>query len=242
MAEAPDWWKNLTDDGRETYIRTHPNSKMAKLLNAEARERIAKTHEERAKLRSRIRKIGNDPQKVLKEDFEKFDNPKLQPSKKQEAEIDRSIRQSKRGNTKAILKGIGVALAVAGVATIGGAMLASGGLPYAIITYRLIRDTKDVAKQIHQKIKDGHPQLQAVLSSVKDVVSKTLTDPKMVAAALVLSQNKQPREKQKVISPSGKKTDVKTQEVAPKKKKHNSDAITELAPKPKPKVKPAKVK
>lgn len=232
MADVPDWWKNLTDEGRETYIRVHPRSEMAKHLNQEARDRIAANKEERAKLRSGIKKIGKNPEKVLKKDFEKFDNPK-KISKHREAQLDSALKQSKRGNKKGTLRAIGIALAVAGVATIGAGVLASGGLPYLIITHRLIKDVKSAGKEIHEKISDGAPALAATLSTVKEKVKDALSDPKMVAAALMLAQRKKKDpEKQTVHSPNMKKKDVKHQgKVEKKEKKHDSNKITELAPK-----------
>ena len=60
-----------------------------------------------------------------------------------------------------------------------------------------------------------------------------MTDPKMIATALILSQNRKEKEAQKVHSPTkGEKKPVKTQGVVEKKpKKHDSNKITELAPK-----------
>lgn len=244
MADIPEWWERLTPEGRETYLRTHPNSSMAKIMNDQAKEHVSANSKDRVKLRSTIKKIGANPKKVLQKDFEKFD--KVKPgryTKKKEEELHTALRQAKRGKLKAMAKAVGIALAVAGVATIGGAALATGGLPYIIITARLVKDMRDVSQQVHAKIKDGMPALQATLTSVKDTVSKSLSDPKVVAAALVLSQNKREKQAQKVHSPTKKDDDrpaKKTQGVTPKqekKKKHDSNQITELAPKRKSKLK-----
>lgn len=190
--EAPDWWKKMTPNGRDTYLRWHPKSKMTPFIQQEMKDRLKAHPEERKKLRGVVKEISKNPKEALSGDFEKLDKAKDRKISAQDSEeIDKSINDStKKGKSKSILKGIGKALAIAGLLTLGAGLLATGGLPYAIITMRLITDTTTIAKEVHHRIKQGEDGFKAICNTVGNTIGKAARDPVILASALAIQQSK----------------------------------------------------
>lgn len=204
-ADLPEWWVKLGDK-QEHYLRLHPQSKMHKLANQQLKERLAAKPKERTKLRSIIKAIASNPAKVLKGDFEKLDKAYKNVSKKDKEKIAASVKEAgKKGNSKKILKAITTTLAVAGLLTIGAGVIAGGGLPYAIIGARLFTDVKEATREIYARIKDGEETTKAVFNTVKKTINNAASDPKMLAAALIISNKKEGKAEEKKPSASGDK-------------------------------------
>lgn len=241
MADYPEWWTKLTPEGQATYLRVHPNSKMAQQISAKLKNDVKADPKLRQKARSILKKISSDPIKQMNEELKKFDKPKKIPKSKQEA-IERAVREGKRGNLKGFMKGVGIALAVAGVATMGAGIMAGGGLPYVILTARLIKDAKTVYTETREQIRTGVPATQAVLNSTKTAVVGALRDPKVILAAMMLATKRKGNDDEEE-KPSSTKTS-KTESKKPKTQtmsNHGKPKVKErpkrVAKKPNPKVK-----
>lgn len=188
--DLPKWWTRLDEKQQEFYLRLHPQSKMHKVASAALQQRLKSHPKERVALRDRIAKMAADPLKFLKHDFNKLDNAQDKLTKDQKKEVETSVREAGKKPHK-ILKAVMTTLAVAGVLTLGAGLIASGGLPYAIIAGRCFKDTLSLTKEIQQRVRDGEHTVSAVFSSVKNTISKTMRDPRLIAATLMLQTRKQ---------------------------------------------------
>lgn len=232
--QIPDWWKKLTQPKRDNYLQLHPRSKYQKIRQAEIQERLANNPEERSKLRSVIKKISKIPREI-KNSISKISNfnpDKL--SKKHEDEIKKSVEEAgKKGSHSKIMSAVTTSLLVAGTLTIGAGLLATGGLPYAILTARLVTDTYQLTREIYQKIKEGEGVAKSVFSSVGNTVTRALQDPKVIAASLMLmnKKKKETDEKPKEKPPANQNKKEPKVQSAPKKTEKK-----DIKPKVKPKI------
>ncbi len=235
--EAPDWWKKLSPAGRDTYLRNHPKSKLDHFLRQELKKYLTAHPEDRRTLRKVIKNISGDPDKFLKDDFDKLNKAATEPKKvpkKQKKIIEESLdKVNKTKKSKYILKAVVAAMTVAGVLTIGGGILAAGGLPYLIIGPRLVRDTVGLVKDINNRIHEGQDAVKATLGAVATTVHRAASDPHMLAAALMLQQQRNRKRddekdedsKQKVnAAKKGKVTNKRQQKTQPKPKQKSHDS------------------
>ncbi len=190
--EAPEWWTKLTPAGRDTYLRNHPKSLLTSFIKQELNERL-KTHpKERAKLRGVVKDISKNPAEALAPDFKKLEDAADKPVSQHDQDIvDDAIAKSRKpGKSRSILKGALTCLAIAGALTLGGALLASGGLPYAIITISMIKNTVELAKDVQTRIQNGEHSVKAMMSAIGSTIHRTARDPMIIASALVIEQQK----------------------------------------------------
>ena len=219
--EVPAWWQRMPQKRKDNYLQMHPRSRYHRISKAELQEHLKKNPKERVKLRSALKKIAalpstvkNQIKSVMKVDPKKF-------SKKDVETIKSSVKEAgKKGSSAKILKAVVTALAVAGALTIGGAVLATGGLPYVIIASRMIQDTVAVTRDIYSRVKQGQGVVESVAGATGKALAKAARDPKMLAAALMLANNKKDKdaedEKPDAKEKPKAKKDVKVQS-APKK-------------------------
>jgi len=230
--DLPKWWTQMDEDRQELYLRLHPQSKMHKVANDKLRERLKAKPKERVKLRKLVKQIAASPIKALRKDFAKIDKAADSISDDKSNEIKKHVHAAgKKGGSKKILKAVVGALAVAGVLTLGAGLLASGGLPYAIIGARLFSDTKQVTRDIYTRIREGEDATKAVFNTVKDTIAKTARDPKMIAAALMITTQKGDK-KGKQDTKGSKPTPTTTKE----KKEPKRQKFPEKKSKPKEKA------
>lgn len=221
--DIPAWWAKLSTEMQKAYLIRHPNSgfkitprgkagtgRRKPIQKSEDQQNIdmkkdavdaLKRHpEHRAELREKLAHIKEDPTSALPDDFEdKMSPDALEDADKEELEKD----AKKVTNAKDFKRLARRAMIAVGLGVIGGGLLMTGGLPYALLTVHLLRDAKDAFQDFNDRIASGEDTLKATFGATKTWATSAISNGTLLASSLVMNTRNDER-KSKVTRPADK--------------------------------------
>ncbi|QIG70247.1 hypothetical protein EVB87_147 [Rhizobium phage RHph_N28_1] len=224
-AKLPDWWTKLDEQRQEYYLRLHPNSRMHKAASQALKDRLRTHPKERKALRERIAQLAKKPMKYLKKDLSKIKDAQENLSDKDKKEITDQVEEAiKTKKPRKILKAIMKGLVLAGVLTIGAGLIGSGGLPYVLLAGRAFQDGRHAFREIKQRLADGEHAASAVFSTIGNTITRAASDPKVIAAMVMLHMQKK-KAKEEEQEREDKKAAQEEKRNAGKKKEREKPAV-----------------
>jgi len=253
VKKMPAWWLKLTVEQQKAYLLKHPKSpykltkKTKKLrddkpkfednLDKDIAEKLdaieaLKAHpEHREEIRTKIDAITESPEVVLPEDFNKKMTEETfnKMSDEDKEEVENHIKDAvKKKSPKSYKKAAIKVLSVLGMAALGGALLATGTLPYAILTAHLLKDAKTAFDDFSQRVDQGENTISAFMGGVGRWTKESLASGTAVAASIIMSTRSNSSQPDKKSVKKQSKTDDK-------EKKLNTNQTEHPVAKPKPK-------
>lgn len=194
-AKLPEWWLKLGENRQNAYLQRHPNSRMHKAAVGALKDRLRTHPKERKALRERLALLSEKPQKYLKKDLTKIKDAQDNLSDKDKEEMKGLVENAiKTKNPRKMLKAIMKGLVIAGALTVGAALIGSGGLPYVLLAGRAFQDGRHAYREIKQRLADGEHAATAVFSTIGNTLTRAASDPKVIAAMVMLHMQKKNKE------------------------------------------------
>lgn len=231
--DIPAWWSKLSTEMQKAYLIRHPNSGFKLTprgkvgtgrrkprqksedqqnidMKKDAVDALKRHPEHRAELREKLAHIKEDPTSALPDDFDDRMSPEALDDDEKEAIEKDAKKVSSAKDFKRLARRAMIAV---GLGVIGGGLLMTGGLPYALLTVHLLRDAKDAFQDFNDRIAAGEDTLKATFGATKTWATSAISNGTLLASSLVMNTRNDDR-KSKVTRPTAKtgKDDTTAQE------------------------------